>query len=115
MGVGAPSGTAVRSNAGLATAASPSCPAVVTTTIAPAIVLAHAPMTVHVNVTLGSGVPAICDHAVRMFTLGLPAGCAVDTAATYTCFPMVTGTFHVQTVVIALNTATTATDTLVVH
>ncbi|HEV8049197.1 MAG TPA: hypothetical protein VGP88_01245 [Thermoplasmata archaeon] len=115
MGVGAPSGSVARSNAGLATAATTSCTATVQTMFSPSVVVAHAPMTVHVIVTFQAGSPAICSHSERIAMLGLPPGCGAVTSATFTCTPQVAGVFHVLTIVTALNTAGTAMDTLVVR
>jgi hypothetical protein len=51
---------------------------------------------------------------VRAIVLGLPAGCGVETTMSYVCVPQAVGTFHVQATVLALNTASTVADTLVV-
>jgi hypothetical protein len=113
--LGAPSGGVATTNAGLSAASSPGCPATVTVSFAPATILTHAPMTVKVTVLFTAGVSAVCAHAVQVFVLGLPAGCGVETSMTSTCVPQAMGTFHVQTTVIALNTASTVVDTLVVR
>jgi hypothetical protein len=92
-----------------------SCPAVVATTFSPAVIVAHAPMMVHVSVTFHAGTPAICSQTVRIVMHGLPLGCGVSSLATFTCVPQVSGLYHVQTVVFALNTANPIVDTLVVR
>jgi hypothetical protein len=114
-GVGSTSAASAGSSAGLGTAVVQACPDTVQTTFAPTTVMAGLPMTVHVNVTFLSGASSSCSHVDRVSVYGLPAGCGIDTATVFTCVPHATGSFQVQTVVVALNTATTTMDTLVVR
>jgi hypothetical protein len=114
-GLGGPAHTAATSNAGLATASSGlTCQATVTTTFAPSTIVVHAPMMVHTSVVFAPSDPASCSLGPHYIYLGLPLGCVAGNSATFVCVPGMVGTFHVQTIVLAQNTASMVVDTLVV-
>ena len=114
-GLGGSAHATAKTNAGLATAASGlTCTATVTTTFAPTTIVVHTPMLVHTAVVFAPSDPASCSLGQHYVYLGMPLGCAAGNSATFVCVPGMTGTFHVQTIVLAQNTASMVVDTLVV-
>ncbi|MCI4325939.1 MAG: hypothetical protein L3K00_08730 [Thermoplasmata archaeon] len=113
-GLGTPAAPMAKTNAGLATAATASCPATVATTFGPSVITTHSKMTVNVSVVFAPSDPASCARGVQYQFHGLPPGCLAGTTASFVCVPTLGGTFHVLTTVVAQNTATTVVDTLVV-
>jgi hypothetical protein len=113
-GLGTSAAPMAKTNTGLATAATPNCPATVTVAFGPSVIQPHVKMTVNTTVVFAAGDAASCSNGVQYHYQGLPPGCIAGHTAGFTCVPTIGGTFHVLTTVLAQNTATTALDTLVV-
>ncbi|MCI4321439.1 MAG: hypothetical protein L3K18_08410 [Thermoplasmata archaeon] len=114
-GIGGAATSSGTSNAALAPALHTACPATLTASFTPTVLRAYSPMAGHIGIAFPSAIQSACSASMHISVVGLPGGCAPQTTQNFACIPMMAGTFHVLTTVLAQNTATTIVDTVVVR